>query len=222
MEETTPQAQTEQLGQYVAQTSSTNIKQKNNGSRWVIIFILLLVVGGAGIYFFTKSASDPIATPTPSFGVVPIEEKEIPTPAPTKTPAPVKKETVTIEIKNGTGITGEAKLLQDKLKTIGYTEVTVGNADSTDNTETTITFKKTLSQQIQDEIKKELESFYKKVNISTSSTLENDILIVTGLRSGSGTSVKTTATPSASTSSKATASPKSSSTASPSASPKSN
>ena len=49
------------------------------------------------------------------------------------------------------------KGLEDKLKALGYTEITVGNADTTDNTETTVTFKKTLSQAVQDELKKELE-----------------------------------------------------------------
>lgn len=190
-------------------------KQKSGGSKWLVIFIILLVLGGAGIFFFTKSASEPIATPTPSFNVTPIDEDtETPSPAPTKSPAPVKKDEVSIEIQNGTGITGEAKLLSDKLKTLGYSDITAGNADSTDNTETTVTFLKTLSQAVQDEIKKELESFYKTVNVKTSSTQKSDIVIVTGLRSSQTSKPATSGTPKASGS----ATPKASSSATPKAS----
>jgi hypothetical protein len=205
-------------------------KAKNNGSKWVIIFIVLLILGGAGIFFFTSSANKPIATPTPSFGVVPIENVATlaPTPAVTSTPAPIKRDEITIEIKNGTGIPGEAKLLSDKLKALGYSEITAGNAETTDYTETTVTFLKTLSQTAQDEIKKELDGFYKTVNVKTSSTQKSDVVVITGLRgtqttkpaSTSSSTSKSSATPTAKSSSSPTASPKSS--ASPSATPKVN
>lgn len=201
--------------------SVSQSKQKSSGSKWLIIFIILLILGGAGIYFFTKSSSEPIATPTPAFNVTPIENKATSTPVATKTPEPVKKDDVSIEIQNGTGITGEAKLLSDKLKTLGYSDITAGNAPTTDNTETTVTFAKTLSQTVQDELKKELESFYKTVNVKTSSTQKSDVVVVTGLRgsqttkpASTGTS-KATSSPSASSS----ATPKASSSASPSSTP---
>lgn len=189
-------------------------KSKNNGSKWVIIFIVLLILGGAGIFYFTSTANNPIATPTPSFGVVPIETAPSVTLAPTSTPAPVKKDEVSIEIKNGTGIPGEAKLLSDKLKALGYSDITAGNADTTDYTETTVTFLKTLSQTAQDELKKELDGFYKTVNVKTSTTQKSDVVIITGLRGTQTTKPSSSSTPKAS----ASASPKSS--ASPSATPK--
>lgn len=169
-------------------------RQKNSGSKWLIIFIILLILGGAGIYFFTKSASEPIATPTPSFNVTPIEDRATVAPVATKSPEPVKKDEVSIEIQNGTGITGEAKLLADKLKTLGYSDITAGNASTTDNTETTVTFAKTLSQTVQDELKKELESFYKAVNVKTSTTQKSDVVIITGLRGSQTTKPVSSAT----------------------------
>jgi hypothetical protein len=176
---------------------STPTKQKSSNAKWLIIFIVLLILGGAGIFFFTKSASVVVPTPTPSFNVAPIENKATSTPVPTKSPEPVKKTDVSIEIQNGTGITGEAKLLSDKLKTLGYSDITVGNADKTDYTETVVTFSKTLSQTVQDEIKKELESFYKEVSLKTSSTQKSDIVIITGLRGSQTTKPVTSATPKA-------------------------
>ena len=217
MEEVQSQDQIAQQGPL--QPSSFNQpKPKNNGSKWVIIFILLLIIGGAGIFFFSKSGSEPVATPTPSFGVVPIENKATPAATPTATPAAIKRDEVTIEIQNGTGITGEAKLLQDKLKTLGYSEITVGNAATTDNTETTVTFLKTLSQSVQDEIKKTLESFYKTVNVKISTTQKSDVIVLTGLRSGStsaSATPKSTAIASSSPKASATPTAKASSTPTP-------
>lgn len=208
------QSEVAQQGPPQSSTFSQQSKTKSSGSKWLIIFISLLILGGAGIFFFTKSSSEPIATPTPSFGVVPIDEPET-TPAPTKSPEPVKKDDVSIEIQNGTGITGEAKLLQDRLKTLGYSDVTVGNASSTDNTETTVTFLKTLSQTVQDEIKKSLEGFYKTVNVKTSSTQKSDVVIITGLRGTQTTKPVSSGTPKPS----GTTTPRPSGSATPSVTP---
>lgn len=217
MEDQITQSEVAQQGPPQASSFNNPSKAKNNGSKWLIIFIALLILGGAGIFFFTNSANDPIATPTPSFGVVPIEDKPTSTPVPTKTPEPVKKDTVTIEIQNGTGITGEAKLLQDKLETLGYSEITVGNAPTTDNTETTVTFKKTLAQANQDELKKELESFYKTVNVKTSTSQTKDVVIITGLRGTQTSKPAASSTPKASSSASPSGSPKASSTPTPTA-----
>lgn len=197
--------------------SVSETKQKSGGSKWLIIFIILLILGGAGIYFFTKSAQEPIATPTPAFNVTPIEDRATSTPVATKSPEPVKKDGVSIEIQNGTGITGEAKLLSDKLKTLGYSDITAGNASSTDNTATTVTFSKTLSQSVQDELKKELESFYKEVNVKTSSTQKSDVVIITGLRGTQTTKPAQSSTPKSTGTGTATssASPKATSSATP-------
>jgi hypothetical protein len=190
-------------------------KQKGNGSKWLIIFIILLILGGAGIYFFTKSSDEPIATPTPAFNVTPIENKATSTPVATKSPEPVKKDEVSIEIQNGTGITGEAKLLSDKLKALGYSDITAGNASSTDNTETTVTFLKTLSQTVQDELKKELESFYKTVNVKTSTTQKSDVVVITGLRGSQTTKPASTSVSTGTPKASSSATPKASSSSSP-------
>ena len=207
MEDQITQSEVAQQGPPQASTYTQQSKAKNNGSKWVIIFIALLILGGAGIFFFTKSANDATPTPTPSFGVVPIENKETSTPSATSTPAPIKRDEVSIEIQNGTGITGEAKLLQDKLKALGYSDITVGNASSTDNTETTVTFLKTLSQSAQDELKKMLEGFYKTVNVKTSTTQKSDVVIITGLRGTQTTKPASSGTPRPSGSATPTKSP---------------
>lgn len=210
MEEVQEQVQVDQITPPQSTSFSVEPKSKNSGSKWVLIFIGLLILGGAGIFFFTKSSNEPIVTPTPSFNVTPIEDKT--TSTPTNSPAPVKKDDISIEIQNGTGIPGEAKFLQDKLKVLGYSDISVGNASSTDNTVTTVTFTKTLSQTVQDEIKKELETIYKDVTVKTSSTQKSDVVIVTGLRSGQTSKPVSSGTPKPSASASASATSKASST----------
>jgi len=187
---------------------SVEPKTKSSGSKWILIFIALLILGGLGIFFFTKSSNEAVPTPTPSFNVTPIDNEATPTPV--KSAEPIKRDDVSIEIQNGTGITGEAAFLQTKLKALGYTDIKVGNASSTDNTITTVTFSKTLSQTVQDEIKTELEKIYKEVTVKTSSTQKSDIVIVTGLRSGQTTKPVSSGTPKPSASASAT--PKATST----------
>ncbi len=216
MEDQITQSEVAQQGPPQAGSFSPQTKQKSSGSKWLLIFIGLLILGGAGIFFFTKSGSTPIATPTPTFKTEPIQTPSV-TSTPVASTAPVKKDDVSIEIQNGTGITGEAKLLQDKLKVLGYSDITVGNASSTDNTDTTVTFAKTLLQTVQDEIKKELEKTYKTVTVKTSTTQKTDVLVLTGLRSGSTsatTKPATSGTPKATGSATSSASPKATSTSS--------
>lgn len=216
MEDQITQSEVAQQGPPQAGSFSPQTKQKSSGSKWLLIFIGLLILGGAGIFFFTKSGSTPIATPTPTFKTEPIQTPSV-TSTPVASSAPVKKDDVSIEIQNGTGITGEAKLLQDKLKVLGYSDITVGNASSTDNTDTTVTFAKTLSQTVQDEIKKELEKTYKTVTVKTSSTQKTDVLVLTGLRSGTTSATTkpiTSGTPKATGSATSSASPKATSTSS--------
>ncbi len=216
MEDQITQSEVAQQGPPQAPSFQSPAKIKNSNSKWIIIFIILLIVGGAGIFYFTKSASKATATPTPSFGVVPIDNRvDTSTPVPTKSPEPIKRESVSIEIQNGTGITGEAKLLSDKLKELGYSDITAGNAPSTDNTETTVTFLKTLSQATQDEIKKELDGFYKTVNVKTSSTQKSDVVVITGLRGSQTAKPTSSATPKATS----TATSSASSSATPTSNP---
>lgn len=197
------------------QTTSFSVSpnKKASGSKWIIIFIVLLILGGAGIFFFTKSDNETVeATPTPN---VRVDVKEsTPTPSPTKSPEAIKRSDISIVVQNGTGISGEAAFLQGKLKELGYSDITAKNADSTDYTVTTVTFTKTLSQTAQDEIKKLLEDTYKEVTTKSSSTQSDDVVIITGLR-GTQTS-KASASPTA----KSSATPKASGSATPSATPK--
>lgn len=187
---------------------------KKGPNKWLWIFLGLLVLGGVGVFFFTKNKATPTPTATPSFGVIPVEEATE-TPSPSPVPEPVDKAKVTIEVQNGTGVTGEAGFLQTKLKALGYSDIKVGNADNTSYTDTLVTFKKDTQQAVQDELKKELETIYKKVVIKTSTSQTVNVLIITGLRSGATAKPTTKATSTGSPKGTATAKPSGSGSATP-------
>jgi hypothetical protein len=182
--------------------------KKAGSPKTLLILGVLILVGILGYVAF-KNASDnggseSTSSPTP----VSVETSA---PVSTSTATPADKSKVKIEVQNGTGITGEAAFLQTQLKNLGYTNITVGNASSQNNTTTTVTFAKSLSSSVVDEITKKLKELYKEVEVKTSSTSTIDVLIVTGLRKGA------TAKPSATPTPKASATPSTGASATPTA-----
>lgn len=164
-------------------------KPKGKMNKWTLIIIGLLILGGGGVFFFTRGSKEtPTASPT-------VGGLSTSTPEPTPTPTPADKSKVRIEVQNGTGIAGEAAYLQGVLKSLGYSDIKAGNAESQDETTTTVTFAKTVSESVKDEITKKLEGVYKKVEVKTSSTQKTDVLIVTGLRKGATAKPSPTASP---------------------------
>jgi hypothetical protein len=187
-------------------------KPKSGGGKLIFIILGILILIGLGVFLFARNGYEGEVTisPTPTEFI-----SETPTPEESGTPTPtatsIDKTDIKIEIKNGTGISGEAAFLQTKLKALGYSDISTGNAESQEETVTTVTFSKTAPTSVVDEIKKTLESSYTEVTVKTSSSQSSAAVIVTGLRKGvtpkpTGTSTSTptptatktpTATPSA-------------------------
>ncbi len=168
-------------------------KAKSQGSKLIFIGLGLLILIGLGIFLFARGSKEGTTkiTPTPTQ----VTSTPIPTEtgSPTPTPTSIDKTKVKIEIQNGTGVAGEAAYLQGKLKTAGYSLITIGNATTQNATTTTVTFAKSLSATIISDLTKQLEAIYTKVETKTSSTQTNDVTIVTGSRTG--VTPKPTATP---------------------------
>jgi hypothetical protein len=193
---------------------------KKPRSKFLMLLIPLIgviLIIAVGSYFLLKgNSSESDAEPSPE-GVLSVyaTPTSVATAAPlaTKTPEPAKKDTVAIKILNGTGVPGEASLLKTELEKLGFKKITAGNADDQNQTVTTVTFNKDLSDSISSEISKKLEALYTEVKIKRSSlTGDTDVEIVTGPRKKGATSPTST--------SKATATPKpGSASPSPSATP---
>ena len=174
-------------------------KAKSQGSKLIFIGLGLLILIGLGIFLFARGSKQETTkiTPTPTQ----VTSTPIPTETGSLTPTPtsIDKTKVKIEIQNGTGITGEAAYLQGKLKTAGYSLITVGNATTQTSTTTTVTFAKSLSATFISDLTKQLEAIYTKVETKTSSTQTNDAVIVTGSRAGVTPKPTTTTSPSPTT-----------------------
>jgi len=120
--------------------------------------------------------------PTPTGEIEGISEEvtEV-TPSPTAE-AVIARENISIQILNGTGIAKEASYLQGILAALGYKKIEASNAPNTNFTDTEVSFKTGISQGVKNEITKELEKVYRKVNSTTASTGTYDVKITTGLR----------------------------------------
>ena len=185
-----------------AQQARQQLSQDQTGkskSRKLIIIFIILVLLVIGVFLIIRGLSGDSgevtqATPTPNnFIKTPSAEEKVEEEA---TPAPeenVDKSSITVEILNGTGISGEAGFLRGKLEALGFKNISAGNASSSDNETTVVTFSDDLASSIVDEITQLLKKTYNDLTTKTSSS-GKDISIITGLRSGQ--TLKPTSSPS--------------------------
>lgn len=120
-----------------------NLNPQNRGSSkkliTLILFILAIVVIGAGIYFMAGLGGSKKAAPTPTPSA---------TAEPTPTPKALNRSDWSMEVLNGSGVTGAAKKIADQLKALGYPVVKVGNADKDDYTSNQFFVKKGLEDSV--------------------------------------------------------------------------
>lgn len=168
-------------------------KKSTSAAKTLVILGVLLIVAALGFVIFRgASKKSESVTPEATGNVL---STPAPTPEPSATPAPTDKTKVSIQILNATGIAGEAGYLQGVLKTLGYEDIKVGNANSQDQTVTKVTFASDLAGDVVDEITIKLKNIYKEVDVATSSTGTYDVAIETGLRKGVTPKPSTTPTP---------------------------
>ncbi len=180
--------------------SSAEIPKKPKKFIYVIILLVILVGFFLTKNFFfgsNKQKEVPIITPTPTEYQFPTdtpipstnptsEPKSTVTPA-TKAVNPVDagtgldRSTLSIEIQNGSGVTGAASKASDVLKSFGYKISAIGNADNNDYGNTTIKVKSTKTNFLA-LLKKDLGFSYTvgstSADLSSSSTA--DALVIIG------------------------------------------
>lgn len=172
----------------------------------IAVLVLLLLVGGLFLFMKSKSSSTG-GSPEPT-----IEEPTITEQTPSPTPS-VNKAEIKIKVLNGTGTSGEAGLLKDKLTAAGYTNVESGNASRQDYTDAQVSFSSDTPGTVKEEIISILKGTYKGVKETSGVSSGFNVEVITGLRTGM------TAKPSATATSTPTGTPKPSVSPSPSTSP---
>lgn len=167
-----------------------------------VIGVILILVAGGWFILGNNSGSGATPSPTPNSGL-----STFPTPAATETPAPsptpdaepVDKSEISIEVLNGTGVPGEAGYLQGELEDLGFEDITAGNADDQDATETVATYSRELSAEVADEITERLEELYETVRTRRATISGDfDVSITTGTRKNASPRATSTASPTAS------------------------
>jgi hypothetical protein len=126
------------------------------------MFVFLIIFGLTGWAFYLKS----VWLPSDSVSEVVTETSHTPenTPTPIPTPPPLSREEITLDILNGSGVTGLAGKTATTFEELGYVLGTVGNAEST----------------------KENELYIKEESLNKLSVLYEDVLEELNISSPSG------------------------------------
>lgn len=159
--------------------SSVTTPQKKNSKLPLVIVALLIVSLLIGSYFLSKKGSSEEKT----VEVVSEEKEEKPTAKPTKV-VKLNKDEIKIQVQNGTGTPGQAKAVLDLLVDADYVEgnITTGNADNSDYSKVTISYKEEFKQAV-DDIKDILTEDFEDFDIDSiflDSDDEYDVVIITG------------------------------------------
>lgn len=105
---------------------------------WVVVLALFIIASlvGGGILVFRAGVEKG------KLEAGGVSQTAIPTPTPVSSPASeVKRENLKIQVLNGTGKAGVAAAAKEYLEGVGYKNVEIGNADTSDFTETEISIK---------------------------------------------------------------------------------
>lgn len=112
-------------------------RKSNKGKNillFAVVFLLVAIVSALFYFFatgslkFEKPVEEPKVTPTES-------------PSPTPTPAEFDRAELSVQVLNGSGVSGAAGSMETYLTDLGYENIEVGNADNSDYQDITIQIK---------------------------------------------------------------------------------
>lgn len=157
------------------------IEEEKTNYLWIIIPIALLIgalVGGFITYFSGISRlTETDASPSPIASVQPTVE-----PIPTASPsANFKRDTLKLQVLNGSGVSGLAGKAKTYLESLGYKDVAIGNASVSNLTETIISVKESKKDLVEN-IRTDLAKNYKvaKETETLVATSKYDFVITLG------------------------------------------
>ena len=167
-------------------------EEKKGKGKIIFILLAILALGAVGVWLiFGKGGwekTTEIPTPTVTDEVV----------SPTPVPVEIERDGISIQILNGSGISGAAGDLENEMEDLGYTDITVGNASKQDYEDTEVSFSEEIPNEVREEITDKLKAVYESVIVASESVEDYDVKIVTGLPKGytpSPTKAAATSTP---------------------------
>jgi hypothetical protein len=165
-------------------TKEVESKKSFNFHTFFILIIVFALIGAVvgGVYYYqqamTGGETDQESVNTTT------EETVTPTSEPTATPEPVDLTTYQVNVLNGSGVAGEAGSVKSLLSDAGFDSdnISAGNADTIDFTDTILEYKEDTPQTVLDEVKSSLEDSY-TVTFSEElldNTSDYDIIVTVG------------------------------------------
>jgi hypothetical protein len=136
------------------------------------VVVALAVLGGA-VYLLKHQLAPAKVVPSPTPQVA------ITTPAPSPTLAPVDRSKITVSVLNGSGKTGLAATVADKLKTLGYKISNTGNATNSAFPRTVIRTK-TDGQALAAQLTKDLSDQFDataQASLKSTDTIDSEIIL---------------------------------------------
>lgn len=200
------------MSDYQEQSSIPNINLDSSKSsdvyeinfNVILVIIAVIVIAVVGFLFWKSSSvktSEEAPSPTPVAEVT-LAPTSTPTTTPTPTstskpkttvtpkadetvsPSPTVKQSVKIQILNGTGVTGDAGFLKTKLISAGFSSgnITTGNAPETsESAKTEITYYSTFPSSLKIDVTSLLNELYASVSATNSTdTSKYDAVVTTG------------------------------------------
>ncbi|HSX09676.1 MAG TPA: LytR C-terminal domain-containing protein [Candidatus Saccharimonadales bacterium] len=176
-------------GDEVAPTSKPEGEKKRFGIYFFVVAFLSFILGlgamAAASYFGVinlalPNVSLPSGVHVPSFGAKPTATPVPPTPSPTEVPVDVSQ--YTIEILNGSGVTGQAGKVKDSLTADKFNVSSTGNAANNNFTKTEIAAKKSVSAAYITKLESELnKTFVVDTTVATlSNSATTDVTVTLG------------------------------------------
>jgi hypothetical protein len=154
---------TEQAGEAGKTKETKEYKKPAVNKRLLIIFIAVMLFSSLSIggIFYYRFQSQSVVRPESSLAI-PVQS---PTSSPENTPVPTKSPEIdlsaySIQILNGSGVAGEAGAVEEILIAEGFENITTGDADSYDYTDTQVQMKKDTSEKVFEAIERALNSDY--------------------------------------------------------------
>ena len=151
----------------------------------IILFIVLLfiIIGLVGLYLLgasNKREKRGVITPTPMPSATPVlTSSASPSASMSPTISSLDKSALHVSVLNGSGIRGAANGISTYLSHLGYSVVSVGNADSYEYRNITVLVKTDKSSYAQ-LLKKDLENNSGSVSSSLSDEISSDAEVIVG------------------------------------------
>lgn len=168
-------------------TQPAYVEKTSNKKRWVILFfvvLVLIIIGLGALYLLGSSARRPSSLPT---NPLPTESIATPTPASTSaqlsvtpTATPISAADLTsfkVSILNGSGTPGIAQKVATQLKSVGFSNVTTGNASAFTYTGITVYVKKSSNLQA---VQKAILQAEPNAKVTVDATIPTDVQVIVG------------------------------------------